>query len=655
MSKTVLLPKTNMEQKLNRELLPSFCLDIHSCVNELHNNNSEIFLLQDGPPYANGDLHIGHFLNKTLKDFYIKFLLTNGYKVNVRFGWDCHGLPIENKAKQNEGDLFENCKKIALSYRDKQKQTLSLFGIFPTQDDYLTLTDDFVERELNIFNHLKANGFIFKKNKPTWYSPKLKTVLANSEIEYKDITEESLYFKLKADNDVSFLVWTTTEWTVSGNQAICLNPTIQYCITYSNPTDQNKAQLRMFCSEKFAIQNEIKYFLVDYNKYTHYTNHKGEQCPVLFDEFVTDSETGIVHLSGGHGDEDYNVLVKNGVEPKNVVEDVAMLLEHIDSFKVDEQYVYKRVPLTHSYPIDWRLKEKVYKVLTEQTYLDFDWTKIKQTVKQIKLSKKDRTRLESMLFSRKDWCLSRQRKWGVTIPDSNDILDVWFDSGTVFSMNEGPADLYIEGIDQHRGWFQTSIIIAAMVDTLPTKRILTHGFVVNELGEKFAKSMENYSPLEQMYQAYNPDVMRLWVLLSDYKSDVVFSEESMNSAGKQYFRIRNFVRYLVNNLHREQHDVLNVREDLQKQLKDVKEVIQKDVDAFELNKAIRNFVNFTNSYSSYLTEDIKNKFYESDINDDFRIALENEFYFLASELQKMLFSFLPFLSMEIKNVLNNKK
>lgn len=653
--KTALIPKNTVDQKLNREQLDLFRTLIESKVSSHYHANTDEFLLQDGPPYANGDLHIGHFLNKTLKDFYIKHNLVNGKKVKVRFGWDCHGLPIENKAKDMDGSLLLNCAGIATTFRHKQRNTLNRFGIFSTERDYLTMHSDYMEREIKIFRQLQDNGFIYKKNKPTWYSPVLNTVLANSEIEYKDIKDESLYFKLKINDEVSFLVWTTTEWTVAGNQAVCLNPTIPYCVTYTNPSDPDKSSARLFCSEKFAMLNGLKYYLVDHNKFTHYTNHKGEQCPVLFSDFVTDSETGIVHLAGGHGDDDFNVLTQNGVEPKNVVEDITKLLEHINSFKIDEQYVYKRTPLEHSYPIDWRLKEKVYKVLTEQTYLDFDWVKIKTAVKQIKLSGKDRKRLEDMLFSRKDWCLSRQRKWGVLIPGNSnkDILDVWFDSGTAFSMNDGPADLYIEGVDQHRGWFQSSIIIAAMVDRIPTKRIFTHGFVVNELGEKFAKSMENYSPLEQMFNEYNPDVMRLWALLSDYKNDVVFSTDSMNSAGKQYFKIRNFMRYLINNLHREGQDHSEVRFELKEDVRKLKETIAKDADNFELSKAIRNVVNFITDYSSGLSEDIKNEFYEADINSDVRMKLENEFHYLATELSEVLFAFLPFLSVELKQALND--
>ncbi len=653
----VLLPKNSIEQKLNRDNLEIFRSIIKSRIEELYSSGTVDFIVFDGPPYSNNPaLHIGHLLNKTLKDFYIKYYLMNGYKVKVRFGWDCHGLPIENKAKDKEGDLFENCKNIATSSKIGQKENLNLFGIFSTEQDYMTLDNDYKNRELEIFNKLNDGGFIFKKNKPTWYSPSLQTVLANSEIEHKNVQDESLYLKFRINNDISFLVWTTTEWTVSGNQALCLNPTIPYCVAYATHDELPGGKLTpaLFCSEKYAMLNGLKYYLVDFDAYKYYTNHNGELCPVLFDDFVANEETGIVHLCGGHGDDDYNVLLKNNIEPKNVVDDLLMLPFHIETFRVKDEFVHSRVMIEHSYPMDWRAGKKVYKVLTEQTYLDFDWAKIKAASKQIKLSSKDRNRLEAMLFSRKDWCLSRQRKWGVQIPGSTDILDVWFDSGTAFSMFDRPADLYLEGCDQFRGWFQSSIIIAAMVDKLPTKRILTHGFVIDELGEKFAKSKENYTPLEEMFNKYNPDVMRLWVLFSDYKSDVVFSEDAMQSAGKQYFRFRNFLRYLVNNLHRtDSVREEDVRFELRESVRKLKLTLQKDVEEFELNKAVRNVVNFTNSYSSYLSEDIKNAFYEADIDSDLRKNLENEFKYMATELSNILFPFLPFLSVEVKQQLES--
>lgn len=643
--KKVLLPKDEITQKLDRTKLSSLNIYISGEVNKLYDNATKgEYIIQDGEPYANGELHLGHFLNKTLKDFAIKYYLTKGKKVKVSFGWDCHGLPIENKAKELSGDLMLNAKMIAEKYSEIQNNTLELFGIYPTEGRFRTMDNDFIERETNLLNTLILNGFIIKKNKPTWYSPFLKTVLANSEIEYKRVDDESLYFLFNTDSDLRLLVWTTTEWTVDGNQAVCLNKNIVYVQTKDN----------LICSEKYAKENDLAYTTFDMNNLTYYYNHSNEKCPILYDEYVVDDKTGIVHLCGGHGDDDFRILEENNVVPKNVCIKEE-LLNHIDTFKVGGNFIYKREVYTHDYPIDWREGNKVYKILTEQTYLDFDLDKIKICLKSIKLSTKDRNRLSTTIFSRRDWCISRQRKWGVKIPNSNDILDVWFDSGSTFLMYDKPVDLYIEGSDQHRGWFQSSVILASMIDRVPTKKIVTHGFVVDNTLEKLSKSRGNGGSLEKLYDLYNPDVLRLWVLLSDFKNDIIFSEDSIKNASKQYFKIRNFTRYLFNNLYIYDYNENEVDEVVVSKITELETNIDKFVDEFDLTKSTRIFIDFINWYSSSLTEDVKNRFYESDIDSSFRVKYETEFYYVLSHLNKLMFSILPFLSVEIKSKWNEKR
>ena len=640
---SVLLPKDVVGQKLERESLSKYNSIIKETLKNLYEVNSgEEYIIQDGEPYANGELHLGHFLNKTLKDFLIKYKLNKGHKVKVSFGWDCHGLPIENKAKNLEGDLYENARAVANKYVNIQNDTLELFGIYPTEGKFRTMDKDFVDREINLFNTLKDNGYILKKKKPTWYSPTLKTVLANSEIEYKEFNDESLYFFFEIDENLKFVVWTTTEWTVSGNQAVCLNKNINYVKTSNN----------LICSEKFAIENEFKYEAFDVSSITEYKNHSGDTCPVLYDDYVEDNKTGIVHLCGGHGDDDFRILEENGITSVNVC-DEDNLLEHITNYRIDDKYLLKREEYVHDYPIDWREGEKVYKILIEQTYLDFDLLKIKACLKNIKLSSRDRKRLGSTIFSRKDWCLSRQRKWGVNIPGSEDILDVWFDSGSTFLMYDKPADIYIEGSDQHRGWFQSSIILASMIDRQPTKKIVTHGFIMDKTRNKLSKSKGNGGDLELLYDNYNPDVLRLWVLLSDFKNDIIFSEDSIKNAGKQYFKIRNFMRYLVNNLYiHDYSDMSVVNSELVSKMEAFEEKVETLVEEFDLSKLIRVFIDFINKYSSTLSEDIKNEFYESAIDSEFRIKMETEFYYVFSKLNSLLFSLMPFLHVELNEKLN---
>lgn len=640
----VLLPKEAIPQKLDRDRLSYFNDELKKTITTLYQAGGDEFIIQDGEPYANGELHLGHFLNKTLKDFLIKYYLVHGKKVRIAFGWDCHGLPIENKAKELEGDLYSNARFIADKYAEIQNDTLEMFGIYPTEGKFKTMDTDFVNREIGLLTTLMNKGFVIKKDKPTWYSPTLKTVLANSEIEYKQFMDESLYFTVATEAGEKVIVWTTTEWTVAGNQALCLNSSIKYVKTNEN----------YICSEKFAIENNFNYVGFDITSLKYYYNHSNERCPILFDDYVQDDKTGIVHLCGGHGDDDFRILLANNITPKNAC-DKNNLLDHIKSFRVKSEFIFKKEYYSHDYPVDWREGNKVYKVLTEQTYLDFDLDKIKSTLKQIQLSSKDRTRLSTTIFSRKDWCISRQRKWGVRMPNSDDILDVWFDSGSTFLMYDKSVDIYIEGSDQHRGWFQSSIILASMVDRVPTKRIITHGFIVDKGLSKLSKSKGNGDSLDILYQKYNPDVLRLWVLLSDFKNnDIIFSEDSVKNAGKQYFKIRNFMRYLANNLYIYDYDLSSVSVDIKNKINELELKIATTVNDFELSKSTRLFVDFINHYSSTLTEDIKNQFYESEIDSAFRVKIETEFYYVLTSLNKQLFAICPFLSIEIKKGLENK-
>lgn len=639
---SVLLPNNHVEQKLNKSQLFGFNTLIKAKVKELYKNNKEKedFIIQDGPPYANGDIHVGHLLNKFLKDYYVKYMSIQGHKVRYSFGWDCHGLPIELKAKDLVGDLKENAALIAEQFKEKQKKSFQLFGIHSTEDDYLTMSEDYKSRELSLYNILYNQGSITEKYKPTWYSPTLKSVLSNSEIEYKDLEIESVYFFLHTIDNRRLLVWTTTEWSVAGNQAVCVSKDIEYIETADG----------IIMSKEFADNN---YFVGESltELPSHYYNLDNVRAPILYDDFVQEGiGTGLVHLCGGHSDDDFRILESNNIVSKNCTH--KDLQEHIDSFELDENIVHQRVRSLKNVPVDWRESNRVYKVLTRQLYVDLDFIKVKENFKKIKMSGKDRARLGSTMFSRQEWCISRQRTWGVAIPNSADILDVWFDSGSAFLMYDKPADLYIEGTDQYRGWFQTSCILSALIDKIPSKRIMAHGFILDEYNNKLAKSKGTAVSVEELYTKYNPDVLRLWVLSSDYKNDIVFSEDSLKTAGKLYFKLRNFLRYLLNNLHRNQWVKVSL-ESLK--LDKLHDKVEEHSNNLDIHKVVREITNYLNKYSANLTEDIKNTFYESSIDSEIRIDIENNFYTILVEAIDLLFPILPFLSIELETKLHELK
>lgn len=625
--KQVFLPKNKIPQQLDRLKLRDFNFHFKDYFENLNKQNENPFILQDGCPYANNDFHMGHLMNKILKDVRVKFGVLDGEKMLFQLGWDCHGLPIELRV---DGEL-DKCPLVVKEYSTKQKETANLFGVYGFGDDYFTMNEDFKQREIDLFNQLLAQGDIYKDKKIVWYSPSLGTVLANSQINYKKVEVEGLYVLLG-----DFLCFTTTEWTLAANQAVCLNPNIQYVKTNEG----------WYCGKFFAVQNDIPHIDVSLENIP--TTYNGK--PVLYDNFVTETGTGIVHLCGGHGEIDNEILKKNGIEGKTVCEPKQFAV-HLNTYNFTGT-IYKKEIITHDYPFDDRTDNPVYQFLTEQFFVKINKEKIYQQVKNIKMTNKQKETFLSFLLSRPEWCISRQRKWGVQIPKSEDILDVWFDSGCVFLMNEQPADLYIEGTDQYRGWFQSSTILSSLVNRQCTKKIVAHGFIVDEYKEKLSKSKGNFTAVKELYDKYNPDVLRLWVCMANYKVDLVFSEESINNAVKHYFKFRNYLRYFVNNLHIEDDSPStywdNSIDSLQSILEKLTSEVKSDYANIEYRLALDKCYNFLSKYSSTLTEDIKNEFYESDLDSNIRKKYEKEFRLVLDYMIKLLYPVIPFLCAELQ-------
>ena len=618
----------------------------------------ESFTLHDGPPYANGNIHIGHALNKVLKDIIIKYHYFDGKSVRFTPGWDCHGLPIEQKVEEKIGGkkkkelpkskLRQLCRDHASKFVGIQRDEFKQLGIIADwEKPYLTMDFRF---EANIYRELIAiakNGLLVQRSKPVHWSWAAQTALAEAEVEYEDKVSPSVYVKFDLQNsDKSLIIWTTTPWTLPANTAITLNPEIEYVVTEENYIVAK--ELVDALKDLEIISGEIKESIdpktLEKQKATNPLN--GRDSLIIFgDHVTTDSGTGCVHTAPGHGEDDYKVALKYGVEILMPVDDYGCYDNTIVREKLlkdPEQYVgtnvfkmndtilellgeslLKRVDITHSYPHCWRTHKPVIFRATKQWFIAMDqpYGKEGKTLRENALEAIEnvdfypahgKNRLKTMIEGRPDWCISRQRDWGVPIaffrnkltdeivydeqvlnyiamifemkgadawydmeikdllypgsglnPDdlekTMDILDVWFDSGSTqnavlrsrnYDAGTFPADMYLEGSDQHRGWFQSSLLTTlASSEVAPYKSILTHGFTVDAKGEKMSKSKGNVVAPDKVIKQYGSEILRLWVAMSDYQSDLKISDGILKQMAEQYRKIRNTGKILLGNVH----------------------------------------------------------------------------------------------------------
>lgn len=624
------------------------------------NEGKPLFILHDGPPYANGDMHMGHALNKTLKDIITRFKNMDGFKAPYIHGWDTHGLPIERQAiaslgiNRHEVDTvsFRNlCRDFAMKYVNLQMGSLKRLGALGKwEDPYLTLDPKFESKQIEIFGKMAEKGYIYKGLKPIYWCPDCETALAEAEIEYQEDKTNSIYVKFAVREDggvfdscgipkekINFLIWTTTTWTLPGNVAICLNKAFTYDLVEAN-------------GEYFIIADELVGSVMeaggrkDYKTICSYTGAELEhiRCAhpfidrdsvvILGDHVTLDAGTGCVHTAPGHGLEDYIACLQYKDIPIVVpVDEKGYLNEEAGEFaglyyeksnaKIIEKLtsldaLYAIQEIIHQYPHCWRCHNPIVYRAAEQWFASVDAIK-EDAVKAIQgvtwLPKWGEDRITGMVQDRSDWCISRQRTWGVPIPifycaecgkelinadtikavadvfyekgsnawyeleaeeilpegtvcpacghnhftKEKDIMDVWFDSGSshsgVLDVKEGlqfPADMYLEGNDQYRGWFQSSLLtsIAARGEA-PYKTVITHGMIVDESGEKMSKSKGNGISPQDIIKDYGADVLRLWVASADYKTDMHISKNILKQISEAYRKIRNTARYILGNIH----------------------------------------------------------------------------------------------------------
>jgi len=770
--KTINLPQTDFSMKaglIQKEpaLLEKWATEgLYAKIRE-QSKGKKSFVLHDGPPYANGNIHIGHALNKILKDIIVKFRTMEGYDSLYVPGWDCHGLPIEHKLlkemkkKKSEVDSVEFRKEAhdyALKYVDIQKEEFKRLGIFGEWDHpYLTLDTEYEYWILKSLSELNKKGFIYRGLKPVNWCAVCETALAEAEVEYEDHTSPSVYVKFEINNPqildglpdkkTSLLIWTTTPWTLLANVAVSVHGAFQYAIIdIGDGMIICESSLSELVLDKAGLTDHKVIKEVAGSELVHlvYQHPFGilEDCKVVIADYVTKEDgTGLVHTAPGHGQDDfetgkkYDLRVLMPVNDRGVYTQEAKHFEGTHVFKANEKIIeelqargvlFHTENITHSYPHCWRCKKPIIFRATKQWFLKIDHdglrSKLKDAIKHEVnwIPESGKERILGMVIGRPDWCLSRQRYWGVPIPalkgktsgehvlsseviekladvvrtegtdawfekdvkefipegykdpetgdtefeKTYDILDVWFDSGVshqavVKSMMDlsTPTDLYLEGSDQHRGWFQSSLIPSvALEGKAPYKSVLTHGFVVDAQGRKMSKSLGNVISPQEIIKQSGADILRLWVASSSYNEDIRISKEVLARLVDAYRKIRNTIRYLLGNLNDFDPDKDIVDYDgLQEldqwalmRLSCVCQGAKEHFDQYDFAKVFKGLYNFCNEdLSNFYLDILKDRLYISATHSQERKSAQTALYYVLNHLIRVLAPILVFTTEEI--------
>lgn len=766
-SSTVLLPKTNFPMRAGlaakEPTLLKFWQDLELYKKMLAKaSKKEKFILADGPPYANGRIHMGHALNKVLKDIIIKAHALMGYYTPYVPGWDCHGLPIEQalikEMKIDKKEITDipafrkKARAFAQNFVNIQREGFKRLGVLGDWDNpYLTMSPIYEGLIAEAFFDALLKNYVYKGKKAIYWCPTCETALADAETEYHDKVSTSIYlrFKIKeykkeifkdidTSKDIYLTVWTTTPWTIPANMAAAVNADEDYRVmlqeegTYIIAADKLADAFIKDCDLKIVSSTKVAGKDLVGIKYEHPLNKKLN--PVINTDFVTmDSGVGIVHIAPGHGEDDFYAGLKWGldifcpVNEKGVFTKDAGEFEGLHIFKANPIIIerlkelgslLKQQDITHSYPHCWRCKKPIIFRATEQWFMSVDKDNLrKKLVSEIEKVKwypaGGQKRITSMVELRPDWCLSRQRFWGVPLMvfyckkcgkiqvDANlfkhvadrakkegsdfwftdtceqilpkdyacscgskeftkekDILDVWFDSGvswkeTLKYRDLGfPADVYLEGSDQHRGWFQTSLIASTVLeDKAPFKKVITHGMILDQQGRAMHKSAGNSVEPDEIINKYGADILRLWVSFTDYSDDVRLSKEILEGPIDSYRKIRNTIRYALGNLsdyepakHQVAYENLN---DLDKymlgRLDDLIKEVRQDYKNFELRKAIRAITDFCIlDLSSLLLDASKDRLYTLGANSASRRSAQTVLSQIVITILKLLAPILSF-------------
>ncbi|PLY00554.1 MAG: isoleucine--tRNA ligase [Desulfuromonas sp.] len=624
------------------------------------NKGKQSFILHDGPPYANGHLHMGHALNKILKDIIIKSKRMQGFYTPYVPGWDCHGLPIElkvdkelgkKKREMSKADIRRECRAYASQWVKIQGEEFQRLGIFGNwEDPYLTMSPHYEAQTARELAKLAERGSLFKGKKPIHWCSSCVTALAEAEVEYEDHTSPSIYVKFPytdelpeslgalAGKPLNFVIWTTTPWTIPANLGVCLNPELNYVAIDTGAEYLVMAEglyeqvLKALGIEDYSVAATFESPLFD-NKNCKHPFYERNALIMLGDHVTLEAGTGCVHTAPGHGQDDYIIGLKYGLEIYNPVDDYGRYREDLELFggmklkdaneavcaKLEEVgALLSQSDIRHSYPHCWRCKKPIIFRATEQWFVGMEQNDLrKKALEEIDkvewIPAWGRDRIYNMVAGRPDWCISRQRTWGVPIiiaycekcgealndgkimhhiadqfeatgsdvwfeqdasellppgtvcpacghdkfSKESDILDVWFDSGVSHAAVcehrdelSSPTDMYLEGSDQHRGWFHSSLLESVGTrDRAPYKSVLTHGFVLDKDGRPMSKSLGNVIAPEEIIKKFGAEILRMWVAATDYRDDIRLGQETLQRLSDAYRRIRNTARYLLGNLN----------------------------------------------------------------------------------------------------------
>lgn len=732
------------------------------------NEGKPAFHLHDGPPYANGNIHVGHALNKISKDIIVRSKSMSGFRAPYVPGWDTHGLPIEQVlakkgVKRKEMDLaeyLEMCRDYALSQVDKQRDDFKRLGVSADwENPYITLTPDYEADQVRVFGAMADKGYIYRGAKPVYWSWSSESALAEAEIEYHDIDSTSLYYANKVkdgkgilDTDTYIVVWTTTPFTVTASRGLTVGPDMEYVVVA--PVGSERKYL---LAEVLVDSLAAKFGWENFEIVTHHTgkelNHivtehpwdtEVEELVILGDHVTTDSGTGIVHTAPGFGEDDYNVGIANGLDVVVTVDSRGLMMENAGP-DFEGQFYDKVTPLVkeklgdlllasevinHSYPFDWRTKKPIIWRAVPQWFASVSkfrqeiLDEIEKTNFQPEWGKK---RLYNMIRDRGDWVISRQRAWGVPLPifyaedgtaimtkevtdhvadlfaeygsivwwqrdakdllpagythpgspnglfeKETDIMDVWFDSGSswngVMNARENlsyPADLYLEGSDQYRGWFNSSLITSVAVNGhAPYKAVLSQGFVLDGKGEKMSKSLGNTILPSDVEKQFGAEILRLWVTSVDSSNDVRISMDILKQTSEIYRKIRNTLRFLIANT-----SDFNPKQDavayenlgavdryMTIKFNQVVDTINKAYAAYDfmaIYKAVVNFI--TVDLSAFYLDFAKDVVYIEAANSPERRRMQTVFYDILVKLTKLLTPILPHTAEEIWSYLEHEE